>query len=371
MKPTTISFYSSFYGTDFVRYFRRPSDFKNAKFKIQFITKTPKDVFHHVHKNSGYHPCYIQTYDRGLLGNLKRDDPTNMVFDRAYFDFDVSDPQAHNLKKELIKLRSHGLKHEPQNKEKLEEKFRNLLIEEKIAEPAINEAKDFAVTFEEAFGRAPILFFSGSKGCHAYTFFEQILGVNINRALSWFAEKVKEEYNYQTLDESVNKDAISRLSRVPYSKHQLTGLTVVPFTLNDTYDEIMEKAINAHPEPFKKEDYFSWFGKHLQTIDPILAHNEMVQKEENKAKRPVPNGFKSFSGVDDHRVYFKELLGEPESEHPDKEYVMYCCPFPDHDDNKPSFKVHRTNYECYGCKRKGNLARKNDYLEFKKIMGMS
>jgi hypothetical protein len=369
MKTTLISFYRDFYGHNFFRYFRRPPDFKNDKFKTQQITKNPKDLYLQVHQNSGYHPCYIQTYDRGLLSNLKQNEPGKIIFDRAYFDFDVSNPQAHNLKKELIKLRSHGPKHDPQKKEKLEEKFRNLLIKEHIAEPAINEAKKFAVNFEQTFGRGPILFFSGSKGCHAYAFFEPIQQVNINRTLSWFAENVKHEYNYQTLDESVNKDAMSRLSRVPYSKHQLTGLTVVPFNINDNYDEIMEKSLNPTVEPFKKENYFSEFGKHLQIIDPILAHNEKTKKIEAKAKKSPLKSFKSFSGVVDHRDYFKELLGPPESKHPDKEYVMYRCPFPDHEDNKPSFKVHRTNYECYGCGKKGNLARKQDYLKFKKRMG--
>ena len=76
----------------------------------------------------------------------------------------------------------------------------------------------------------------------------------------------------------------------------------------------------------------------------------------------------SFSNIKDHRIFFKELLGDPVREYPDKEYVMYCCPFPDHDDYKPSFKVHKTNYECYGCGRKGNLARTKDYSQFKKFM---
>lgn len=353
MKPSLISFYTSFYGFNFARYFRRPPDFKNSKFKIQFITKSPKEVVHHVHRNSGYYPCYIQTYDRGLLGNLKRDDPSQMIFDRAYFDFDVTDPQAHKIKKQLIQLQSHGPKYEHSKQEKLKEEIKTLLIQDKLAETAINEAKHFATKFKESFGREPILFFSGCKGCHAYTFFEPIKGVNINRALSWFAEKVKESFNYQTLDEAVNRDAMSRLSRVPYSKHQLTSLTVVPFTLEDAYNEIVDKAINPHVEPFRKEDYSSSLGSHFQNIDPILAHNERIKEAERKTKQ---NEIKNVSSndVNDHREWFKTILGEPAYISPNKPYVMYNCPFRDHEDNKPSFMVYPTGYTCKGCGKKGN-----------------
>ena len=50
----------------------------------------------------------------------------------------------------------------------------------------------------------------------------------------------------------------------------------------------------------------------------------------------------------------RKFLGEPEKEYPEKEYVMYRCPFKDHPDNKPSFRVHKTGYNCYGCGKSGN-----------------
>ena len=72
------------------------------------------------------------------------------------------------------------------------------------------------------------------------------------------------------MDLSVNKDAISRLSRVPYSKHQYTGLTVVPFSIDDNYEEIIEKSVNPQVESFDKSEYMSKLGEHLQKIDPIF-----------------------------------------------------------------------------------------------------
>lgn len=354
MKPTLISFYSSFYGDDFVRYFRRPSDSNNKKFKIQFTIKTPKNLYLHVHRNSGYHPCYIQTYDRGLLGNLKRDDPSKMIFDRAYFDFDVTDPQVHKIKKELIQLSAHGYNYKQLKQEKLREELRTFLIEKKIAKRAIDEVKDFAVNFKESFGNEPILFFSGCKGCHAYTFFEPIHNLNMNRTLSWFVKKVKEQFNYQTLDESVNKDAISRLSRVPYSKHQLTCLTVVPFTLDDSYDEILEKSLNPNVVTFNKKDYSSSLGEHLQLIDRVLAQNEKLEKKRETMAKDQTSSIKGHHVVEDHREWFKNILGEPNYISPNKPYVMYKCPFKDHEDNKPSFMVYPTGYKCKGCGKKGN-----------------
>ena len=58
--------------------------------------------------------------------------------------------------------------------------------------------------------------------------------------------------------------------------------------------------------------------------------------------------------MEDHRTFFRAILGEPERSYPDKEYVMYNCPFKDHKDHNPSFRVHKTGYYCYGCHKHGN-----------------
>ena len=210
--------------------------------------------------------------------------------------------------------------------EELQEQLRNLIIEDKIAKTAIDEAKDFSIKFKKHFGKEPFLLFSGCKGCHAYCFFDPI-NININRSIYWFAERVKTSYNYHSIDLSVNKDAQSRLSRIPYSKHQYTDLSVVPFTIDDSYDSIIDKSLNPDVRLFRKENYLSSFGEYLKKIDPVLSHNEKVQKINNEVKNVGIKRFKSFKGIDDHRVFFKELLGIPEREYPNKEYVMYRCPF--------------------------------------------
>ena len=86
---------------------------------------------------------------------------------------------------------------------------------------------------KESFGKYPALFFSGFKGCHVYCFYEPTKLINPNKTIEYFASRTKNVYNLQTMDLSVNKSALSRVARIPYSKHQLTGLSVIPFKITD------------------------------------------------------------------------------------------------------------------------------------------
>lgn len=348
------SFYQSFYGPIFYRHFRRPTYFEKIKFRIQFTVETPKSLYLHVHRNNGNHPCLIHTYDHGSRGNLKRNSFDKMVFDRVFLDFDVSNLKVKKIKKELTDLRSHGLKHERSRQDELKDQLQDLIINNKIAEQAIDEAKHFAIKFKETFGNYPALFFSGCKGCHAYTFFKASGFTDLNRAVSWFAKNVKKSYNLETLDLSVVQDAQARLSRIPYSKHQLTSLTVIPFSIEDDYSDIMMKSLNPHFEDFNKEDFQTDFHKHLQKIDLVETYNAKIRSFNRTPNKLRLDGPKNFNGVHDHRVFFKSILGDPIKEYPDKEYVMYNCPFQDHNDRKPSFRVHKMGYYCYGCQKRGN-----------------
>lgn len=79
-------------------------------------------------------------------------------------------------------------------------------------------------------------------------------------------------------------DATARLSRVPYTKHQLTGLIVVPYLIEDDYDEIIMNSLNPYVENFNKEDYKTDFHKHLQKIDQFESYNAKV-----KSINRIPN----------------------------------------------------------------------------------
>lgn len=351
------TFFKLFYGIEFYRYFTRPPDFPPSQgFRIQYPVKSAKELYLHVHQNSGFHPCYISIYDYGSQDNLNKKNHDKMVFDRAFFDFDITNHQVQEVKGELINLRTQGLYYHWEKQEKLREKLRTLIIDDRVAEPSINEAKRFASYFNGWFGSYPILFFSGLKGCHAYTFFEPVR-VDINRVLSWFGGEVKKVGGFTTLDLSPCKTAGTRLSRAPYTRHQYTDLTVVPFTINDTYEEILEKALDPRVGSFSREGYYSGFGEYLQEIDPILKQNQEIKRKREQriqSREGQYNPNNRGGKVGDHRRWFRGLLGPPAYESPTKPYVMYHCPFPDHPDHHPSFKVHPRGYWCYGCGRHGN-----------------
>lgn len=168
------SFYKAFYGHSFYRHFRRPPDFNLKKFRIQFTVENPKTLYLHVHRNSGHHPCLIHTYDYGSKGNLREKNKSNIVFDRAFFDFDVTNPQIQNIKNELISLRSQGLNYQKKKQEELIEILQKLIIKKKVAKPAIDEAKDFALKFKETFGKEPALFFQRLQRLPRIYFFQSI-----------------------------------------------------------------------------------------------------------------------------------------------------------------------------------------------------
>src|SRR5690606_19602112 len=137
-------FFMSFYGHEFYRYFIRPLPFpKKPGLYEKFIVQTPKQLFNYVHRNSGFHPCYINIYDYGTNDNLNKKNPETMILDRAFFDFDIDNDEAHQIKKQLQYLMSHGLDHQQELQDELRDQLKNLIINERIAEPAVNEAKDF------------------------------------------------------------------------------------------------------------------------------------------------------------------------------------------------------------------------------------
>lgn len=346
------SFYRHFYGYKFFRHFRRPEPYKLPH--IQCTIENPKQLYLHVSKNSGYHPCYIHTYDHGSLDNLNGRNRNNMVYDRAYFDFDINNSKASMIKKELKSLKTNGPFYERKKQFELKTKMKNLILEG-AAKKAINEAKQFSKLIETWFGKKPLLFFSGNKGCHVYIFFSPSKFHNIDRAISWFAGKIKKDYNLSTMDLAVTKDATNRLSRVPYSKHNLTDLTVVPFTLKDNYENTMNESLHPKIKPFNKEEYLmDEFREYLQKVDRIEFNNQKIVKKTGKNQKILKNSYCGLSNLKrlDLRIFIESILGNPIKKY--KNYNLYHCPFLDHEDNTPSFVVYKTHYKCYGCQKHGN-----------------
>ncbi len=353
MRVSFQSFYSNFFGETFARHFRRIPDIDQPKIYKQFTIKNPKELYHHVHKNSGYHACFTSVYDNGTTEHLKSKNKEMILFDRLFFDFDTKDCDAERIKNNLLNLKKMGPHYEKDKQNDLKIQLQKLIKNEKIAKDAVDDAKKFSKIFKRDFGKEPALFFSGFKGCHAYVFFESFEPKEPNKTVFHFANQVRNIYALNSMDLSVNKDAVSRVARIPYSKHQLTDLTVIPFNTTDSYNEIISKSLEPVITPFNIENHSTQFNKHLQLIDQIIVDNQLTKSK--KSKLQIKKFSKNYTGNDiDHRSFFKKILGEPEKEYPEKEYVMYCCPFKDHTDNKPSFMVHSKGYKCYGCGKSGN-----------------
>lgn len=357
---TIPQFYENFYGKEFHRHFRRIPDFnpKEHHFRVQYQAKDPKSLYLQLKKNSGFHSCLISVNSYQNQQALEQHDKNSIIYDRIFFDFDISNQEAKSLKKDLIKIRSHGLHHQTSEQQDLKDQLQSLVVNDEIAKPAFEDAIKFSEIFKESMGCYPALFFSGGKGCHAYCFFNPIKLKNPDESIHKMAKLFKDTYQLETMDLSVNKDASVRLSRLPYSEHPHTGLNVVPFQIGDTYQQVINNSINPKTDKFIKDFHISGVDNLLLKLDTSIslektAQSLVVKQERRKRPRIFGSNRKDYSNLD-HREFFLEILGKPESEYPLKEYVMYKCPFHDHNDEKPSFRVHKTGFYCYGCQRKGN-----------------
>ena len=135
--------------------------------------------------------------------------------------------------------------------------------------------------------------------------------------------------NLDTMDLSVNKDPDVRKSRVPYSKNEMTGLTVVPFQIDDSYDEIIDKALNPIVESFNISDYLSSLNRHLEELDQTIQFNQPVkQLKRTGSTRNNNDKWVLVRSGRDNRLFFREIIGTPAIEYTN--YDMYNCPFPDH-----------------------------------------
>lgn len=364
MRYSIPSFYYIFYGNEFSRNFLRvPQHQKNIR--IKSIVKNPKNLYIHVSRNSGTYPCYASVYDYGNDDALKQKITNHIIYDRLFFDFDASNSEANKLKKDLVDLQTQGPLYNKNLQNVFQEKLQKMVIENRIAEKAIEQARDFAYKIENSFGKPPLLFFSGFKGAHAYLFFDPVKLEYPKESIAHFARTIKEKLEYTTLDTAVTENAPRSNARVPYSVHPSTRLTVIPFGLEDTYEEIMYKSLNPVSTlhlPLVIDNHKTGLGEHLKNnIDSRLV--KTLSKNKNETNRVYKHNAYFAENID-LRDFLKKILGEPQKEF--KDYIQYNCPFGDHNDSKPSFTVYKTNYICFGCNRKGN------YWQFlKDFYGMS
>ena len=82
----------------------------------------------------------------------------------------------------------------------------------------------------------------------------------------------------------------------------------------------MDKTLNPVVESFEKEEYSTDFNKHLQKIYLLENHNTKIN--EINQKRNINHLKNSKKFINDHRLFFKSILGEPKREYPGKKYVI-------------------------------------------------
>lgn len=353
MRYTLPAFYSDFYGIKFARLFVRvPLTKCNPSTQLQYKILTPKQLQYQVNRNSGHFKCFISVYSYGssiqdLNGNYKE----HPSVDRVFFDFDLESAKIKNALDELKNLRKNGLNYNLSQQQELLDYIYNCIVNENASIDPINQAKRFAEYIYDEYGNYPVLVFSGFKGCHAYCFFEPVHLEHINGTIHSFADDIMETQNLGSMDLSVNKDPDNRKSRIPFSKHEITGLNVVPFHIDDSYEEIINKALNPTIQPFDLQDHLTTLNNHLEAIDKTITPFEPERRRRQMLRhKNQRNGSIMFNR--DNRTFFQEVLGPPEMEY--QNYDVYYCPFTDHTDTNPSFVVYSSGYKCFGCGRRGN-----------------
>jgi hypothetical protein len=182
------------------------------------------------------------------------------------------------------------------------------------------------------------------------TDFKDRLISNVSYSL---AKAYKKELRLNTLDLVVNKDAYSRLHRIPYTKHPISGLYCYPIDPEDTYSEIIEKAINPAIKPFNLKNYQTKtdFTDYLLSIAnnlEIKKFKELEQKKKINQLRRQQRKKKGYTNKNidldniDCRTLAQSELGSPE--YTNGKFTRYHCCF--HNDTNPSLSVYKERFVC-------------------------
>ena len=291
-------------------------------------------------------------------------DKSIKYMDRLFFDLDTDNEEAKAIKNMQTEARANLLGKERYKAiNELQKEFRELIVEKHILYNTFTEAKKL-IDYLSKSGAKPYLTFSGSKGLHINTFIEPLQLNNSNRVNEAYTRQLKRELKLNTLDLNV-KDISSRIQRVPYSKHERTGLYAVPLAPSITYEELIEVISKNRPEvkEFNIADYYSSrsFRNMLIVLDNDLTLLDLKNKatkeaEAQRNRRKIFNN--SFTRPDvNYSEYFTDLrdlveliIGAPERRK--TEYNLYKCCF--HNDNTASAICGKYVFYCFSCGAKYN-----------------
>lgn len=330
-----VRFYKRFYPGKFRRDLRGIPLQDGKRVRLSWTCKTPQNLAYLVEKLDTHRDIYIQVVNQ-----------ETRTPDRLFLDFDIEKDKIKNVwKNALERLQAGDVEGFDENRERI----KRMIIKRKIAKEPLEDVISLRNYFLEEYDVDSIIFFSGGKGFHIYTPLKLVKYHDYNRALSYFARKLKDNA-LPTLDLAVCKDALVRLGRAPYTMNMKTGLYMVPVDPDDDYPTIMNRALNPEPEPIRIPAP-GRLQDRIVEYDRIVK--DLVEWEDERRKQETRKYFnpgKTMKGKD-LRLIFKEELGPPTYDRGD--YIMYRCPFPDHDDSNPSFSVMRGLWKCFGCNRRG------------------
>lgn len=379
-------YYKSFYDNNFCRDFRSlpngsPS-FINNDILANHNPKTNDNVLSFINKlrNKPYRllggECsYLENFNN-YINCFGRNSKNNNViylryYDRFFFDFDTENKMLHDLKKLIIEAfkNSKSMKEAYSKAYPLQKEYQRLLLfnNGSMLYPSFSECKklhDYLISKDIV--SYPV--FSGSKGCHLYVFFPDRAFLQFDKISEYLYSYFKYILELNTMDEAVSKDATSRLSRVPYSIHGISGLYTVPFSFSS--DGIIEDVnrvlhIAQHPQipnsiPMNmiKEGNKCILDK-LKVLDNQFQNKQYNKSMENIRQEKICNSYtktyhrltkrggnttnKSRYNDIDMRELVKCYLGDPEATY-NKGYNSYICPF--HNDTVPSAFVNSRRFVC-------------------------
>lgn len=360
MRITRKQFYKNFYNNHLFRDFlfvdptgKTKSPYLPNDANVDFERNISNFLIKYSNPKSNFNgSLYSQVTYYKTIGGLRDKAESERYANMLFFDFDVGSDELHRLKNEIKNTYNDLTGKQRLNQVKnLQLEYQNLLFETDVLEKPLNDAKTLH-SYLKSSNINSYAVFSGSKGIHLYVFFDECKLRNYTDISYKLAESYKSRLKLDTLDLSVNKDAIARKSRVIYSNHATSNLFTIPIDIeSDSVTEILTNAKKQSVIPFELDDYVisddGGFVNVLKNIDAsINDKNSEIMAEKEKVKSMITGTAISSADKDlifsDMRVLLKVILGDPVREF--ENYNTYCCPF--HDDHSPSARVYKNNFLC-------------------------